>query len=72
MGGKGGNLTSHLSRVMCMLKTREEIKKYVKDTILLGDKERISKVLQRYYSVVLKKEEKSGDIVEEAKRIFGV
>lgn len=51
----------------------KKIKEFVISTIRSGNRERIVKVLQRYYSVVLSKEKKktNGDIVEEAKRIFG-
>jgi len=49
------------------LKTHSEIKKFVIETIKSGDKQKIIKVLKRYNEWL-----KENDIVEQAKKLFGV
>jgi len=48
--------------------SREEIKAYVVATIRTGDKERIAKVLKRYFA--WQKEEEATNLYETAKDIF--
>lgn len=50
-----------------MLKTHSEIKKFVIETIKSGDRKKIQKVLKRYNEWL-----NENDIVEQAKKIFGV
>jgi len=51
----------------------KKIKEYVISTIRSGDKDRIQKVLMRYFTVLKEEEQKnSARVVEEAKRVFEV
>ena len=50
--------------------TRKEAKEFVIKTLKQGDRERIQKVLKRYFEYI--KSPPVKDIVKEAKEIFGV
>jgi len=58
---------------MQKLTNPEDIKEYVISTIRLGNKDRIQKVLLRYFSVMKEKEQKNtASVIEKAKRVFGI
>ena len=65
MSGKDNNMNK--------ITDPKKIKEYVISTIRSGDKDRIQKVLMRYFSVMKEKEQKNtASVIEEAKRVFGV
>jgi len=53
-----------------LLKTHQEIKEFVINTILTGNKDRIAEVIKRYASYLKEIKNPAPDLFEKAKEIF--